>query len=85
MLHLVVVASVQNSRITRSEFLEALPELDQEEDLVTNANSILGRDLREADLDLDEVVSLLSSRISEIFNWPILDCLHHGQFTGYMY
>ncbi len=50
MLHLVVAASVENSRITRSEFLEALPELDQEEDLVTNANSILGRDLREADL-----------------------------------
>lgn len=85
MLHLVVAASADNSRITRSEFLEALPELDQAEDLITNATSILGRDLREADLDSDEVVSLLSLPISMFPNLHIIDWLHCGQLTGYLY
>ncbi|KJA27122.1 hypothetical protein HYPSUDRAFT_212781 [Hypholoma sublateritium FD-334 SS-4] len=66
MLHLVVAASADNSRITRSEFLEALPELDQAEDLVTNANSVLGRDLREADLDSDEVIAYIAVHLRDI-------------------
>lgn len=57
MLHLVVVASINNSRITYPEFIAAIPQLDQAEDDGVSAASIMGRDLTEADMESDDVVS----------------------------
>lgn len=56
LLHLLVVASNKNSRLTYKELKETVQDLDEAEESVVTSLSVMGRSLTERDLDSPDVV-----------------------------
>ena len=50
--------SLENRRTTYKDLLDRLKEMDNLDDSVATAHLLLGRDLRKADIETDDVVSL---------------------------
>ncbi|KAF8163400.1 S-adenosyl-L-methionine-dependent methyltransferase [Crassisporium funariophilum] len=58
-LHLLIVASLNNRRMTWKAFTENLQDFDHSEESVTTAEEILGREIDQEDLESDDVLAYI--------------------------
>ncbi|KIM49346.1 hypothetical protein M413DRAFT_15448 [Hebeloma cylindrosporum] len=65
-LHLLVIGSTKNRRLTYSEFQNTIATLDEDEVSVPTSNDLLGRELGGQDLKADEVIAYLVSSLPEV-------------------
>lgn len=76
LLHLLINSSLENPRLTYTEFIENLQSVDESDDcgIVSSSYSILNRGLHEEDLKSDDVVSISISQFTISINflsrWP---------------
>ena len=59
-LHLLVTASTEQTRLTYEAFKDKIQQFDEAEDSITTSLSILGRKLRKQDAESSEVVTIPS-------------------------
>ncbi|PPR01483.1 hypothetical protein CVT26_015106 [Gymnopilus dilepis] len=66
LLHLLIMAAVNNKHTTYEQFSQNLPDLDETEGSIVTAQTILGRQLRGEDLTSDDTMAYLLSALPDI-------------------
>ncbi|KAF8201752.1 C5-DNA-methyltransferase [Pholiota molesta] len=65
-LHLLVVASLDDARVTYQEFIKNLSAIDKKVEFIVASEVILGRGLEAEDLESDEVLTYVLSNLRDI-------------------
>ncbi|OBZ65761.1 Acetolactate synthase, mitochondrial [Grifola frondosa] len=68
LVHLIVIASLDNSDVTYEEFVESLKVTDASSDIVDAAIQFIGRELTEDDLNSDETRSYIIAALDELYD-----------------